>query len=115
MTVTMTLSGLLCLSIAGLIWLATALARSNDRLRRAHKTLDAHESKLVSVMLPELVLRPVTGEPEYEGWVEVDVGDHSDALRFVMRMTDGESAEHGKRIVRALQCLAVSMRWENPS
>ncbi|HEY0819781.1 MAG TPA: hypothetical protein VGD46_13440 [Rhizobacter sp.] len=111
MSVTMILSALLLLALVVIIALVIAYGRQHHAALVANEALDAYESKIRALALPALLIVP-SDDPEFEGYVEVDVGDHSDALRVVVRYTDGGESVYGKRILKCLQFFATCTHWK---
>lgn len=127
MTPTMILSALLCLSIAvsiiggGFLFkalmntrdkLATAEARLNGA-RRATMAYSDHLSNLKVLQLPKLVVRPATDTDQLPGWVELDVGDHGEAVHVCLRFEEGMATPYGAKVLAILRLFAVEMAVES--
>lgn len=59
--------------------------------------------------LPPIHVEPCD-EPEFAGWVQVDVGEHMDCVRICVRFVeDGDKTEHGDRLLRILAAHAKAV------
>lgn len=61
--------------------------------------------------LPKVHVAPCE-DPGMEGWVQVDIGTHPDAVRVVLRTEDGKQSKYGAVVLRMLMANSDPQRGE---